>query len=82
VKPQKIIPEKGKLMKPNPEPRILLCTAGVLLLMGFVLPLLMIMQVLESTLFLNFLAYTSMTLGSMLGFIGITSLVVRRRRRP
>ncbi len=68
-------------MRPNSEPRIVLCSAGVLLLVGFLLPLLMIMQVLESTLFLNFFAYIAMTLGSTLGFIGITSLVVRRRRR-
>ena len=68
-------------MKPSLEPRIVLSAAFILLLLGFLLPLLMVMQVLESTLFLNFFAYIAMTLGSMLGFIGITSLVVRRRRR-
>ena len=68
-------------MKPDLDPRILLGFAFGLLLLGFILPFLMVLQLLESTLFLNFLSFFSMILGSFLGFIGTASLVARRRRQ-
>jgi hypothetical protein len=68
-------------MRPDLDARWLLCIAFVLLVSGCLLPFLMVVQVLESNLFLNFFAYFMMTLGTMLGFIGITSLVVQRGKR-
>jgi len=66
-------------MQLNYDPRLFLGAGLVLLLIGFILPLLMVLQITESTLFLNFFSYFALTLGSMAGFIGITALVNRRR---
>lgn len=52
-----------------------------LLVLGFVLPVLMIMQVLESTFLLNFVSYGASFLGLMLGFIGSVLYVSRSRRK-
>jgi hypothetical protein len=62
-------------------PRIVLSIGFLLLLASFVLPLLIVMQVVESTLFLNFLSFFMMVLGSILGFIGSASLALQRRRK-
>ncbi len=67
-------------MKTTPGPRVLLSATFALLLTGFLLPLLMVMQVIESSLFLNFFAYVVILLGSILGFVSITTLAQRRRR--
>ncbi|MFP3897868.1 MAG: hypothetical protein ACLFVD_00925 [Dehalococcoidia bacterium] len=50
-----------------------------LLVMGVILPFMMILQLLESTMFLNFVAAGSSIGGLITGFIGI-SLYVRSRR--
>jgi hypothetical protein len=63
------------------NPKIILPAAFVLLLLGFALPALMIMQLLPSTFFLNFLAYGASFLGLMLGFVGAISIASRGRRR-
>lgn len=60
------------------HPKYLLIVAVFLLVLGFVLPFLMMAQVIPSTFFLNFLAYTSSVIGLFVGMIGI---VVYRRRR-
>jgi len=51
-----------------------------LLVLGVVLPMLMILQVLESTFFLNFLAYICSFLGLMFGLIG-TAWYTRKNRK-
>lgn len=51
-----------------------------LLVLGVVLPMLMILQVLESTFFLNFFAYICSFLGLMFGLIG-TAWYTRKNRR-
>ncbi len=48
--------------------------------LGVALPFLMVIQVLQSTFFLNFLSFTSSLVGLILGIIGAT-LFVRRSRR-
>lgn len=63
------------------DPRILLPVAFVLLMVGFILPVLMVMQMLPSTFFLNFFAYTASFLGLMLGIIGAVMLGTRRRKK-
>jgi hypothetical protein len=60
------------------HPRYLLVAALFLLVLGFILPFLMILKVIPSTFFLNFLAFTSSVIGLFIGFIGIA--VYRRRR--
>ncbi len=42
----------------------------VLVVLGFVLPLLMVLGVLKSTFLLNFIAYGASTAGLLLGMIG------------
>lgn len=51
-----------------------------LLVLGVVLPMLMILQVLESTFFLNFFAYICSFLGLIFGLIG-TAWYTRKNRR-
>lgn len=63
------------------NPLIILGAGFILLLLGFILPLLMVLQKIESTFFLNFFSYAAMTLGLFLGFIGSISISARRRRK-
>lgn len=63
------------------EPKYLFGIGCLLLIIGWVLPLLMIMQYLESTFFLNFFAYIASLLGLFLGIIGAVSYVQRNRRK-
>lgn len=53
----------------------------ILVIAGVVLPFLMVMQVLESTLFLNFFSYTISLLGVIFGGFGATGLVRYNRRK-
>lgn len=53
----------------------LLCLSGV------VLPFLMVIRVLESTFFLNFLSYTASILGLFLGIIGAAYYVRENRQK-
>jgi hypothetical protein len=55
----------------------------VLILLGAVLPALMVIQVLPSTFFLNFFAYTASVVGLFLGIIGIAErFVIARKKDP
>ncbi len=51
----------------------------ICVLAGVVLPFLMVMQVLKSTLFLNLFAYTISLIGVILGGFGATGLVRSNR---
>lgn len=64
------------------EPKKLLIIGFSLLLVGFILPTLMIMQILESTFLLNFLAYTASLVGLVLGMLGSLMIAIRRKKRP
>jgi hypothetical protein len=61
------------------HPRNLILIGFVLVLLGFVVPFLMVLQVLESTLLLNFLSYGASVIGLSLGMIG-AAMYVRIRR--
>lgn len=52
----------------------------ILMFIGFILPTLIIMQYLPSTLFLNFLAYVASFVGLVMGLLGILSFTIRHRR--
>lgn len=54
--------------------------AGVMLVVSVLLPLLMVLQIIESTLFLNFLAYALSVAGMLFGFIGAVFYVKIKRR--
>ena len=51
----------------------------VLVVLGFVLPFLMVIQVLESSIILNFVSYVASVVGLFLGLIG-AALYVRIHR--
>ncbi len=69
-------------MKLSRSARLLL-VGFILVLMGVVLPLLIVIQVLPSTFFLNFLAYIASVVGLFLGIIGISErFVITHRRDP
>ena len=53
------------------SPRLLLGLGIVLMLLGIVLPFLMLMNVLESTFFLNFFSWGASVTGLAFGTIGI-----------
>ena len=53
---------------------------GIFVVAAVVLPLLMVVKVLDSTLFLNFFSYTIGLIGTILGITG-ASLYVRYNRR-
>jgi hypothetical protein len=65
----------------NWDPRLLFLIGFILLLVGFFLPVLMIMQFIPSTFFLNFLSYGASFLGLMLGFSAAVSYAARGRRK-
>ena len=62
------------------RPHTLLFIALTLLLFGWVMPFLMVLRVVESTFFLNFLAWGASVGGLYLGVIAVASLVRRRKK--
>lgn len=61
------------------SPRLLVGLGLVLMLLGIVLPFLILIKVLESTLFLNFFAYGASVGGLFLGIIGVSYWVRTRK---
>lgn len=59
----------------------LILAALALLIIGVILPFMMVLELLESTLFLSFLAAASSTAGFIMGFVGIAKYVSSRRQR-
>jgi hypothetical protein len=67
------------MIKTNPKNFIYI--GFVLLLLGVALPMLMILQILESTYFLNFFAYACQIVGLTLGIIGIAYISAKNRNK-
>ena len=63
------------------DPHILLWIGLVLMVLGVALPILMVMNLLVSTFFLNILAYGASLVGLFLGMLGVMSIVGRSRNR-
>ncbi len=63
------------------DPKILLGVGFLLLVIGVVLPILMVMAIIPSTLFLSFFSYAASFVGVIVGFIGAFSIVIRSRNR-
>jgi hypothetical protein len=61
------------------SPRVLLSLGVILLLLGIVLPFLMVIQILESTFFLNFFSWGLSVTGLALGTIGFAMYSKGRR---
>lgn len=63
----------------NPT-RLILLTGFLLALLGAVLPALMVMEIVPSTLFLNFFSFTATVAGIFLGLIGAAMLTRKYRK--
>jgi membrane protein implicated in regulation of membrane protease activity len=61
------------------QPWKMIVVGGLMMLVSMVLPWLMVLQILRSTFFLNFLAYGLSVAGLLIGFMGMVSLVRIRR---
>ena len=61
------------------QPKNLILFGFFLVLMGFVLPFLMVLQLLETTFFLSFLSWGGTTTGLILGVTGGAQYVRTRR---
>lgn len=61
------------------SPRLLLTLSVVLMLLGIILPFLMVIQILESSFFLNFFAWGASVAGLALGTIGFAMWSKGRR---
>jgi hypothetical protein len=62
-------------------PNRLIWIGLLLLILGVVLPLLMVMQIIASTFFLNFLSFFLSLAGLVIGFIGTGLYVVVHRKK-
>jgi hypothetical protein len=67
-------------MKPL-SPGMLIGIGFILVLFGAVAPFLMVMKIVASTFFLNFLAYAASVSGLILGFVGSLMYIRGRRDR-
>lgn len=63
------------------HPKRLLAIAIGMMLLGVAIPFLMVLHILESTFFLNFISFISSTFGFFLGFIGMALSRTKEKRR-
>lgn len=61
--------------------RTILLIGFLMVLAGFVLPLLIVLKLLESTFFLNFFSFTVSTAGLFLGLIGAAQVALEIRHK-
>ncbi|MEN6572552.1 MAG: hypothetical protein ABFD24_12005 [Anaerolineaceae bacterium] len=62
------------------DPKLLMIIGAALMVLGVVLPLLILIKILESTFFLNFLSYIFQITGLILAMIGLVSYAGIRKR--
>jgi len=62
------------------SPVQLILIGFILSVMGVVLPLLMVIHIIESTFFINFVSYISSVVGLFLGIIGAASYIREHRK--
>ena len=63
------------------HPRRVIALALFLMIFGFVMPFLMALKVVESTLFLNFLSFGASVLGLLLGLVGIAGIRFQGKKK-
>jgi len=62
------------------NPKRLILIGFFLVLLGFVLPFLMVLQLVETTFFLSFLSWGATTSGLLLGIVGAAQYVRLRKK--
>ena len=68
------------MMRKPPDPRLILLIGFLLVVAGVVLPFMMVLQMIEATLFLSFLSYGASVAGLFLGVIGAAWYVRLNRK--
>jgi hypothetical protein len=63
------------------HPKRLLVIATLLMISGVVMPFLMVLRLVESTFFLNFLSYGLQTLGLFLGIVSMAAYGIKRKKK-
>ena len=63
------------------QPKTVILIGFLLVLLGVVAPLLMVLDVLESTFFLNFLSFAASVAGLFLGIIGAASYTKSQKKQ-
>ncbi len=61
------------------NPTTLMIIGGILLTLGAVLPLLMVIEMVKSTFFLNFLSYGMSLVGMVMGMSGVFTYIKVKR---
>jgi hypothetical protein len=63
------------------DARTILVVGFILVMLGFILPLLEVLNILESTFLLNFFSYAASISGLFMGIIGSAYLVAKHRKK-
>jgi positive regulator of sigma E activity len=63
------------------HPKLLFVVAILLMVFGVVMPFLMVLKLVESTFFLNFLSYGSQILGFFLGVVSLAAYRVKQKKK-
>ena len=63
------------------HPKILFVISFLLMSFGVVMPFLMVIKLVESTFFWNFLSYGSSTLGLMLGVVSMAASRLKQKKK-
>ncbi len=63
------------------HPKLLMWISFLLMLFGVIMPLLMVIQVVQSTFFWNFLSFGASTLGLFIGIIAVASSKLKKDKR-
>lgn len=63
------------------HPKLIMAIAFLLMLFGAVMPFLMVIKLVESTFFLNFLSYGSSVFGLILGIVSVAASHIKQKRK-
>jgi uncharacterized membrane protein YqjE len=61
------------------HPKLLMLIAVLLMLFGVIMPLLMVIKLVESTFFWNFLSFGASTLGLFLGIVALVAWNIKQK---
>lgn len=62
-------------------PKHFIIIGGILMALGVIFPFLMVMRVLNSTMFLNFFSYIAQVVGLFLGMYGVMTIMRIKRKK-
>jgi hypothetical protein len=65
----------------NWDPRLIVLVGFILVIVGWIIPFLEVLQKMKSTFFWNFFSFAASFAGLMLGIVGTAFYTARRRKR-